>query len=103
MIMQSNEARARRQNDVRRKLLEYLRGHPCAICGVADPMVLEFHHRDGSEKEYEVGRMIQAGLSWTRVLAELAKCSVLCANDHRRVTMRAARYWKAKAEEDGTL
>jgi len=64
-------------------LLEYLRENPCADCGEADPLVLEFDHI--GEKNFEIG----AGLpdrNWNSILREIAKCEVVCANCHRRRT-----------------
>ncbi len=67
-----------------KKLLEYLREHPCTACGETDPVVLDFHHRDRRTKKFSIGRILGYGLSWEAILREIGKCEVLCANDHRR-------------------
>lgn len=78
---------------------EYLLTHPCVDCGEADPVVLDFDHRDRSTKTQEVSWFIRrrdlAGLA-----AEIAKCEVRCANDHRRKTARELGYtrWLARDE-----
>lgn len=56
----------------------------CVICGERDPDVLEFHHRDPAEK---VGRISSFANRMTekRLREELAKCVIVCANDHRRI------------------
>lgn len=62
-----------------------LPGLACQRCGETDPVVLEFHHRDRSEKSGEVSRMIASHRPWQDVSDEIAKCDVLCANCHRRL------------------
>jgi hypothetical protein len=57
----------------------------CAKCGERDPAVLDFHHRDGTGKEAKAGRLVHDDYGWERILHEVEKCDVLCANDHRRV------------------
>lgn len=65
---------------------QYLRQHPCTRCPESDPIVLEFHHRDRSDKESAICRMIQNGYPWRTILREIAKCDVLCCNCHRKQT-----------------
>jgi hypothetical protein len=45
---------------------------------------LEFHHIDPKHKVFNLSRAIAAGWSRKRILEEIAKCMVLCANCHRR-------------------
>ena len=66
-------------------LLAYLLDHPCIDCGEADPIVLDFDHRDPTTKRNEVARLASTK-SWPQVLAEIEKCDVRCANCHRRKT-----------------
>lgn len=68
----------------RQYVVEYLSMSPCAGCGEADIRVLEFHHRDPTEKHLEVSRMAQHAGALEAIVAEIAKCDVLCANCHRR-------------------
>ena len=68
-------------------LLAYLLDHPCVDCGEADPIVLDFDHRDPSTKRNEVARLASTK-SWPQVLAEIEKCDVRCANCHRRKTAK---------------
>ncbi len=63
------------------KAIEY-KGGKCMSCGYNKyPDVLEFHHRDPSEKEFEWKKLRKR--SWEAVLKELDKCDMLCANCHR--------------------
>jgi len=82
-VAQRKAHRARNRNEV----MAYLAQHPCVDCREANPVVLEFDHRDPATKLDEVGRMI-ASKRWPRVLAEIKKCDVRCINCHRRKTAR---------------
>jgi hypothetical protein len=64
--------------------IEHL-GGKCSRCGYNKyPEVLEFHHKDPTQKLFGIG---QRGLtrSWKRVQAEIEKCDLLCANCHREL------------------
>jgi len=68
----------------RRWLIDYKRGLACVRCGENYPAVLQFHHRNHEEKEFEIGLYTALGFSKARLLAELEKCDVLCANCHAK-------------------
>jgi hypothetical protein len=63
-------------------LMNYLASHPCIDCGQADPVLLQFDHRDRSTKVGTIGSMLNRA-SWAALLSEVAKCDVRCANCHR--------------------
>lgn len=54
----------------------------CKSCGNQDHRVLEFHHT-ASDKEFNVSEGASHGMSKKKILAEIEKCDVLCANCHR--------------------
>ena len=57
----------------------------CARCGYKDnPYGLEFHHRDPSEKSFPIAHGSKRSLK--AILAEIAKCDVLCGTCHSIVT-----------------
>ena len=65
---------------------EYKRSHPCQRCGEAEPYLLDFHHRNPAEKEWNICEMMKMhSVTLDDVIREIEKCDVLCANDHRRV------------------
>ena len=70
----------------RRKLraIEYM-GGTCHGCGRdGHPAIFEFHHWNAGEKDFGIS---ETGIPhrWEKVVAELAKCVMLCANCHREV------------------
>ena len=75
----------RRRLERTRWLIEFFESHPCADCGEADPIVLEFDHL--GNKAFNLGTELH-DRNWDSVLAEIAKCEVVCSNCHRRRTAR---------------
>ena len=78
-----NRQRSRARNRQSRAVL--LRSSGCVDCGEADPLVLEFDHRDGVQKIGTVARLMAVN-AWAKVEAEIAKCDIRCSNCHRRRT-----------------
>ena len=74
---------------------DYKRTCSCSICGESRPACLTFHHRDPSDKMIEVSILVTRHNKRERVLAEIAKCDVLCANCH------ADLHFSHLYEEDG--
>lgn len=82
------------RREYQRRIGEHLRTHPCVDCGEADVRVLEFDHEIGTQKVANINVLVGSAGPWAAVLAEIAKCSVRCANCHRRVTAERARNWR---------
>lgn len=61
---------------------EYKSGHGCCKCGVTNPIVLDFHHKDGTNKEFGIASL-RREVGSRRLQEEIVKCEVLCANCHR--------------------
>ena len=81
----TREARLARLRDAQVALDEYKTSRGCSSCGYSRcGAALDFHHVDPAEKE----RRIVAS-QWTlqppALVAEIAKCVLLCANCHREV------------------
>lgn len=53
-------------------ILDYFKTHHCIDCGEDDPLVLEFDHRDGESKDFEIGKVIHRGWKLTRIIEEVA-------------------------------
>ncbi|TAJ47562.1 MAG: hypothetical protein EPO52_11915 [Herbiconiux sp.] len=70
--------------------------HPCVDCGEADLRVLDFDHRDATQKAAEVMILAKNGYSLRRVIDEIAKCDVRCRNCHAKVTYeRMGANWRS--------
>jgi hypothetical protein len=78
-----NTSRNKIREQNARKVFEYLAKHSCLSCGESDPIVLEFDHRDRSDKIESISNLVSHS-SWERIETEIQKCDVLCANCHRR-------------------
>ena len=68
-------------------LMDYLTHHTCIDCGERNVVVLQFDHRDGTDKLSTIGAMLDHS-SWAKLRAEVAKCDVRCANCHRVKTAK---------------
>ena len=54
----------------------------CKRCGVTDPRVLDFHHKNGEDKLFGDGGFRRA-VGFEQIQKEVEKCEVVCANCHR--------------------
>ena len=81
---------------IRDLIRQYLLAHPCVDCGETNILLLDFDHRDRSEKRDMISRIALGG-SWPRVLREIEKCDVRCANCHRLRTAGQLRWRKDPA------
>lgn len=80
--LSNKEFLKRRYAEVRKRLNEYKVTRGCNDCGYnTRPEALDFDHLPGTEKVFQVSRI--TGRSWERVLEEIAKCELVCANCHR--------------------
>ena len=53
----------------------------CAKCGDTRTYLLDFHHKDPSQKEFTIGVMKKGAKD--KIQKEIDKCVCLCANCHR--------------------
>lgn len=86
MPYKDKKEQARAQARYRLKLREVVdeaRLVGCADCGEKDQIVLQFHHRDPSTKVTNIGQA-HGRMAMPKLLEELAKCDVVCANCHLR-------------------
>ena len=74
----------KRRKDIRGKAIAH-KGGRCQLCGYDRcTEALEFHHLDSSHKDFGISSKGYTR-SWGKVLEELEKCALLCANCHREL------------------
>ena len=80
-INEYTKARAR----IRLEKVWELKSEPCLDCGGSfPPWVMQFDHRDPKTKLERIARMVTH--SWKKVLEEVDKCDLVCANCHANRT-----------------
>ena len=65
-------------------LNDYKKQLSCARCFESHPATLQFHHRDPKEKDFSISLYRMGKWSRERILKEVAKCEVICANCHAK-------------------
>ena len=78
----------KRENDSYNLWISELKNHPCLDCGQSFPSeCMDFDHVNG-DKEFHVTQGKRRGRE--RVIREIAKCDLVCANCHRIRTRKRA-------------
>lgn len=62
---------------------EFKKTLKCIKCGENHIACLDFHHRDPKQKEFSIAGAVSHS-NKEKVIKELEKCDVLCANCHRK-------------------
>ncbi len=84
-----NRRNKNRQRKRLRIILLDIKRRPCQDCGgTFHPWVMELDHREGTIKEAAVADLVSKGCTDARLLEEIGKCDVVCANCHRMRTYR---------------
>ncbi len=69
---------------LRKRYMLELCGGKCCICGYNNNIAaLEFHHKKEKDKKYSGSHLLS--LSQEKMIKELKKCILLCANCHREI------------------
>ncbi len=72
----------------KREQIDNMKRRPCADCGgTFHPYVMDFDHREGELKRFNVSAAVPLGLSIETIVEEVAKCDVICSNCHRMRTL----------------
>lgn len=80
----------RRRKEIKLWFEDFKKNLKCSICGENHPATLDFHHRDRKSKEFGINLIVHSGHSKEKILKELEKCEVLCANCHRKLHYKTA-------------
>jgi len=79
-----DKAKARRDR-IKLQVAKLKEGLKCELCGEDHPACLDFHHRDSEQKDFSIANAHIRGKSLYKIQQEIAKCSVLCSNCHRKL------------------
>ena len=71
-----------RKKEIKKWFRKYKENLKCNRCPENHPSCIDFHHN--GEKDFDVSFLVAKGYSKNRILEELKKCEVLCANCHRK-------------------
>ena len=80
-----------RQAEYKRQWFLFIKAEQlqCSVCGYSKEFsAIEFHHCDPSKKEVEISKFFGYAYNKknrSRLLQELKKCRILCANCHREL------------------
>ncbi len=78
--------------------LNEIKNKPCKDCGQKyNPWVMEYDHIDSSNKEANVSTLLKHNCSKKKILKEIEKCELVCANCHRE------REWQRRLKKINNL
>ena len=84
-MSKSSENVKRWRQNTKEKIVKVM-GGCCQICGYDKcNAALELHHINPEEKEIGIAQFMANPVSWHKIVNELTKCSLLCANCHREL------------------
>ena len=83
----NDQNRQKNRSEEHTAFLAIIKDRPCMDCGkLYHFSAMDFDHKNGLNKRYNVANMV--GYSKENILAEIAKCDIVCANCHRIRTKR---------------
>lgn len=71
--------------EIRQYIDIYKANAKCVFCRESHPSALEFHHKKPNEKAFAISDFKSKGYSLEDVKREIEKCTILCANCHRKI------------------
>lgn len=85
LFPKKKESNRKRVEDLRQWVRAIKSNLHCQHCPESYWACLEFHHSDPSVKEIGISQAISHGWGKEKIMEEISKCTVLCANCHRKV------------------
>jgi transcription elongation factor Elf1 len=93
---ESEKARiTKRKKDISAWFQDFKSSLKCTSCGEDHVACLDFHHE--YDKEFDISAAVGTGLGIDTIKKEIEKCTVLCANCHRK-----HHYMQLKADKNKT-
>ena len=80
-------------DDNQRKIKKLLQSSSCKDCGEKNWLVLEFDHLPQFTKSFNISTGMK-NFRWEKVLTEIKKCDIVCANCHRLRTQKRSNNWR---------
>ena len=85
----NKEHYSKKKKNRRRKIKEFIskvkKNGKCTYCPENHEACLDFHHNDPKLKEHQVVKMVNNRFGKKRIAEEVAKCTILCSNCHRKL------------------
>lgn len=83
--------KAKRLKESKRRFLNAVKSYPCEDCGIGFPScAMQFDHRKREDKLFTPSTLINKG--WPKLIDEIMKCDVVCANCHAVRTHGCRKY-----------
>ncbi len=64
---------------------DHIKKQKCSVCDENRWWVLDWHHIESSNKNYNISDMIWKSFSINKIKQELSKCICVCSNCHRDI------------------
>ncbi|MAH42137.1 hypothetical protein CL614_00160 [archaeon] len=81
-----NAENKKRREEFREWYFSLKRGKKCEICGYDKHFsALDFHHKNAELKESSIADLITKTTNKQKILEEVEKCIIVCANCHREL------------------
>lgn len=78
-----------KRNKMVKAFIVRIKCSPCIDChNYYNPWVMMFDHRNPKEKKFVMPKVVSAGYSMAKLVAEIAKCDLVCSNCHADRTYR---------------
>lgn len=77
----------KRKNEISQMVRDLKHMKPCVDCGVSYPYyIMDYDHLPGEDKKLEVSNIYRRMWGDERIMEEISKCELVCANCHRERT-----------------
>jgi 5-methylcytosine-specific restriction endonuclease McrA len=95
-VSKSSERVKRWRENIKIKAVD-LFGGKCKNCSYNFCFdALDFHHKNPKSKEFHFGRIIANPIAWKKLIIELKKCILICANCHAEIHDGLLQYKKGQ-------